>query len=171
MGVGSWGARLNYQHYKSNKWSTLLVCLSFQGIFWLWFWTAHFALTEVCREPSCSHLLVSIYTLFRVYDKDVTKDDSPWPMGEIVKLISSLHSAAVGVLECPCPLLISTWLSRVIYLPCLLLGGISALFLMSLVFKRPAVNGVNNGEECAQWGPLTMVKTTGYHDLGFHACA
>lgn len=32
------------------------------------------------------------------------------------------------------------------------------MFLMSLVFKRPVFNGVNNGEECAQRGPLTMVK-------------
>ena len=32
------------------------------------------------------------------------------------------------------------------------------MFLMSLVFKRPVVNGVNDGEECAQRGPLTMVK-------------
>lgn len=95
--------------------------------------------------------------------------------------IYTLHSS--GCIRVPVyPILISTCLYIVIYLPLLLcVWSISSLlFQMSLVFRKPAdnseniasvVNDVNNGEECAQWGPLTTVKKSGYYDQGFHHCA
>lgn len=160
---------------------------SLQGIFLLCFWTAYFALTEVGSEHSCSYLLVNIYKFSRLCDKArhwefiqvwlTMAYDTDYPI-----ILQFTLLAVVVVLENPeSPILSSTWFYIVIYLPFLLcvkyffiVSNVSGVYKASWQLSEntaAVVNNANNGEECAQWGPLTTVKKTGYYDQSFHHCA